>query len=323
MGVTVARFRYQENTKWGVVKGNHIHPLKGDYDTLPAFLEFFLKDETTTLQVESALFDSVPIAIDQVEFLSPVTRSARILCQGANYGSHRKEGGLTEGRPPFNLIFRKEDSALLVPNKDIKCPPHVKLLDYEIELGLVIGKEITGPIAFETESNLHKYVTGLVITNDISARETQLLEGQWYKGKSYRTFCPVGPYLYLLDKDEMDMVNDLEIRLWVNRELRQSANTRELLYKPVETMTELSETIDLSPGDLVLTGTTGGVSLKVSPELKEEVLLSNLPYAEKYDKFVESQLSNGYLEEGDVVRLEIKSSDGQIDLGVLENRVKS
>ena len=94
----------------------------------------------------------------------------------------------------------------------------MELLDYEIELGLVIGKEISESQVI-TEENLHEYVAGLVIANDVSARDVQLSQTQWYKGKSYRTFCPVGPYLYLLEKEDIPLINDLELKLWVNDEL--------------------------------------------------------------------------------------------------------
>ena len=103
-----------------------------------------------------------------------------------------------------------------------------------------MGSEITEPVEV-TDENLHQFVAGLVIFNDVSARDIQLIQGQWLKGKSYRTFGPTGPYFYLLDQDEMNSIYDLELNLWVNDELRQSANTNQLLFKPAETITELSE----------------------------------------------------------------------------------
>src|SRR5690606_13992521 len=95
-------------------------------------------------------------------------------------------------RPPFNMIFGKANSSLTSAYDTVVSPEHVKLLDYEIELGLVIGKDITEETAV-TDDNLHEYLAGLVVANDISARDVQLVQGQWLKGKSYRTFCPTGP----------------------------------------------------------------------------------------------------------------------------------
>src|SRR5699024_11175908 len=120
---------------------------------------------------------------------SPVTKPSTITCQGANYSSHRQESGMTAERPEFNLIFGKAESSLCGYDADVIRPKGVKLLDYEIELGLVIKNEINQPVEV-TEENLHQYVAGFVIMNDISARDVQLPEGQWLRGKSYRTFAP-------------------------------------------------------------------------------------------------------------------------------------
>jgi 2-keto-4-pentenoate hydratase/2-oxohepta-3-ene-1,7-dioic acid hydratase in catechol pathway len=158
--------------------------------------------------------------------------------------------------------------------------------------------------------------------DDVSARDVQLPEGQWLKGKSYRTFGPTGPYFYLLDQDEVPLIHDLELNLWVNDELRQSANTNQLLFKPAETLTELSETMDLSKGDLIITGTTGGVALNLSKEVMNQISSLATPGQEKLDLLVESQLKiDKYLKDGDVIRCTIKSSNGKIDLGEQVNKV--
>ena len=99
----------------------------------------------------------------------------------------------------------------------------------------MIGTEISEPQQV-TDENLHQYIAGIVIADDVSARDVQLSQGQWLKGKSYRTFCPTGPYLYLLDKEEIPKIHDLELNLWVNDELRQSANSSQFLFKPAETI---------------------------------------------------------------------------------------
>jgi 2-keto-4-pentenoate hydratase/2-oxohepta-3-ene-1,7-dioic acid hydratase in catechol pathway len=266
MGVQVVRFMKEQKEQWGVVTGNNILVLQDSYHTLADFLENGAEEARKIKEQESI----ESISLNEVTILSPVTKPSRIVCQGANYSSHRAEAGLESTRPPFNMIFSKADSSLTGAKSEVVRPSHVELLDYEIELGLVIGTEISETKQV-TDENLYQYIAGLVIVNDISARDVQLSQGQWLKGKSYRTFCPTGPYLYLLDKDEIALIHDLELNLWVNDELRQSANTNQLLFKPSETLEELSEIMDLSTGDLVLTGTTGGVALNLSAEVMDQL----------------------------------------------------
>lgn len=319
MGLQVVRFQMGEQEKWGVICGEQILVLQGSYKSLSDFLRTG-KAEAENLKQSDA---GEQVSIDEVTLLSPVTKPARIICQGVNYSTHRTETGMEALKPPFNLIFSKSDSSLCGPNSEVIRPEGVKLLDYELELGLVIGAEISGPLDVVDE-NLHEYVAGLVIVNDVSARDVQLPQGQWLKGKSYRTFCPTGPYLYLLEKDEVSLIHDLNLDLWVNDELRQSANSSQLLYKPAETLAELSEIMDLAPGDLIVTGTGGGVAMTLTPEINS--LLSNMsvPYQEKMDRFVAEQLKGGkYLNDGDVIRCQIRSANGDIDLGEQVNKVIS
>lgn len=317
MGIKVVRFEMEKVIRWGVVSEDKLHVLQGSYSSLANFLEEG-QEEARSMNGQQ---ETESLLLSEVTILSPITKPARIICQGANYSSHRVEAGLDAARPPFNLMFSKADSSLSGASTEIIRPPHVMLLDYEIELGLVIGTDITEPAQI-TEDNLHQYIAGVVIVDDVSARDVQLTQGQWLKGKSYRTLCPTGPYLYLLDKEEVPLIHNLELKLWVNDELRQSANTNQLLFKPAETLTELSEIMDLSKGDLVLTGTTGGVALNLSPELSKEMSSPVVSFQQKLDLLVENQLKSGkYLQDGDVIRCQIKSIDGMINLGEQINKV--
>jgi len=313
----VVRFEKDNQVQWGVVSNNRILVLQATYDSLAQFLE----EGTEKARKLKQDGTGESLSLDEVTLLSPVTKPARIVCQGANYSSHRAEAGLEATRPPFNMIFSKADSSLCGANSEVIRPSNVQLLDYEIELGLVIGKEINESVEVNDE-NLHQYVAGLVIVDDVSARDVQLTEGQWLKGKSYRTFAPTGPFLYLLDQDETSLIHDLELNLWVNDELRQSANTNQLLFKPAESLTELSEIMDLSKGDLVITGTTGGVALNLSKEELTQISNISVPYEQKLDLLVKKQLSSGkYLKDGDVIRCQIRSANGAIDLGEQVNKV--
>jgi 2-keto-4-pentenoate hydratase/2-oxohepta-3-ene-1,7-dioic acid hydratase in catechol pathway len=317
MGIQIVRFERDEQEQWGVVSGDQILILSGTYKSLADFLENG-QEEARGIKEQD---NTKSVSLNEVIILSPVTKPARIICQGVNYSAHRSETGMQAARAPFNMIFSKADSSLSGAHSEIVRPRDVKLLDYELELGLVIGTDISEAIEI-TDENLHQFIAGLVIVNDVSARDVQLSEGQWLKGKSYRTFCPTGPYFYLLDKEELPLIHDLELNLWVNDELRQSANSNQLLYKPAETLTELSEIMDLSPGDLIVTGTSGGVALNLTPQVLE--LLSNMaiPYQQKLDLLEEGQLISGkYLKDGDVIRCQIRSSNGLIDLGEQINKV--
>lgn len=317
MGVGIVRFKENHQYFWGAVNGQDVYPIECSFHTLADFITHDgIQLACHALEQNT---DKLPMA--ELELVSPVTRPSQIICQGANYSAHRIEAGMQASRPPYNLIFTKAPSSLSGPYDPIECPSHVKLLDYEIELGLIIRKEINQNVEVTTE-NLHAFIAGYVITNDISARDIQLIEGQWFKGKSYRTFCPTGPIVYLFEEHEPVTVHNLDLVLSINGEVRQSANTEQLLYKPEETLTELSEIINFYPGDLLLTGTPGGVALNLTAQ--ELALLSNptVSYDTKMQTLIEkSQAQHHYLQHGDVIKCEIKSKDGHIDLGVQENQV--
>jgi 2-keto-4-pentenoate hydratase/2-oxohepta-3-ene-1,7-dioic acid hydratase in catechol pathway len=144
---------------------------------------------------------------------------------------------------------------------------------------------------------------------------------QFYKGKSFRTFGPVGPYLCLLDAGSMHYLKDLQLRLTVNGQVRQSDSTANLVYGPAETLTELSSVQDLDAGDLIATGTPAGCALTIPSPAKQRIA-ALLPEATKWQMFLKAQESRPqYLKPGDVVEARIRSTDGVIDLGVQRNRV--
>ncbi len=220
------------------------------------------------------------------------------------------------------MIFSKAPSSICGPNDAIIRPENVNLLDYEIELGLVIRKKITQQ-TIVTEDNFLDYVAGLVLTNDVSARDVQLTQLQWLKGKSYRTFCPVGPFFYLLEQEDVAKISNLELELKVNGEVRQAANTEQLLYKPVETLNELAQIMDLQVGDLVLTGTPGGVAMQLSAEEMNCMTSLVAKFGEKVDVIQRQHTLGNYLNDGDIIEATIVSADGSIDLGKQQNVVKN
>lgn len=313
MGIKLVRFQQGDTIQWGVLE-DALYVVSGDYQTLRDILTTGM-DAIATAKQTGNVVDQATISI-----LSPVTNDASIYCQGTNYSAHRVEAGFSMQKPPYNLLFTKAASTLTSATADIVCPSHVRLLDYEIELGLIMKQDVTEAVEV-TDANLKDYVAGFVITNDVSARDVQIVEQQWFKGKSYRGFCPTGPYIYLLEDGEIDYLEKLELHLSVNGETRQRVQTDLLLFKPTETLTEMSGIYDLNIGDLILTGTPAGVCLRLNAEILSVIYDNTISYEEKVEAFYNSQKDNGYLQPGDMMRLEIKSEDGVIDLGVQENKI--
>jgi 2-keto-4-pentenoate hydratase/2-oxohepta-3-ene-1,7-dioic acid hydratase in catechol pathway len=219
-------------------------------------------------------------------------------------------------------FFRKSSASISGPFDDIVKPGHVKLLDYEVEIGLVIGQEI--PVGTKiSASALSDYIAGLVVTNDVSARDIQLPQTQFYEGKSYPTFTPVGPALVLLDADELKRFTDLRLQLRVNGEIRQDMVVGDdMLYRPVQALESLARFQDLAPGDLIMTGTPVGTALSAPPK-PIEIIGSLLPPAVKWKAFFKRQAKNTkYLQDGDSVELRVATDDGVIDLGVQRTTVR-
>jgi 2-keto-4-pentenoate hydratase/2-oxohepta-3-ene-1,7-dioic acid hydratase in catechol pathway len=212
-------------------------------------------------------------------------------------------------------FFRKTSGSISGPVDDIVKPAHVRFLDYEVEIGLVIGRDI--PVGTTiTEDNLADYIAGLVVTNDVSARDIQLPQTQFYEAKSYPTFTPVGPALVLLDADELKRFGDLRLQLRVNGEVRQNMVVEsDMIYRPLQALQALSRFQRLDAGDLVMTGTPAGTALSAPPK-PVEMIGNLLPPAVKWKVFFKRQAGNPkYLRAGDVVELGVATDDGAIDLG--------
>ena len=202
--------------------------------------------------------DTVPV--NSLALVSPVTAPCRVVAQAANFASHVKDVGMNPDHTPLTF-FRKASGSIAGPYDDVIRPAHVRLLDYEVEIGLVIGREM--PVGTTiTADNWADYVAALVVTNDISARDVQLTKIQFFEAKSYPTFTPVGPALVVVDRDELKRFDDLRLQLSVNGELRQNMPVGgDMLYPPVKALQALSRFQRLEPGDLVLTGTPIGTAL--------------------------------------------------------------
>ncbi|MGB9225298.1 fumarylacetoacetate hydrolase family protein [Mycobacterium sp.] len=285
-------------------------------------------EATTTAQlladrpaIDRAASSTETVPVSSLELLSPVTAPCRVVAQMTNFASHVEDTGGDPKKVPLTF-FRKASGSIAGPADDIVKPAHVRLLDYEVEIGLVIGRHIPVGTAITTD-NLADYICGLVVTNDVSARDVQLTKTQFYEAKSYPTFTPVGPALVLLDADELGRFGELRLQLRVNGEPRQDSTVDgDMIYRPVQALAALARFQEVSAGDLVITGTPVGTALSAPPKAVQK-LVGLLPDDVKWKLFFAGQAKNTkYLHDGDVVEATIGTDDGKIDLGTQRNVVR-
>jgi 2-keto-4-pentenoate hydratase/2-oxohepta-3-ene-1,7-dioic acid hydratase in catechol pathway len=213
----------------------------------------------------------------------PIERPQKIVCIGLNYRDHAEEQG-TE-LPAAPLLFAKWNNTLIGPGEPIVIPPITKQVDYEAELGVVIGERVRGASA----ENALEAVAGFLCLNDVSARDLQFSDGQWVRGKSLDTFCPIGPEF--VPAADVPDPQALAIRAVVNGEVLQDSHTSNMIFSVAEIVAHVSRSITLEPGDLIATGTPAGVGAFRDPPV--------------------------WLEPGDEVTIEIEG------LGALTNPVRA
>ena len=205
---------------------------------------------------------------------APFARPHQIICIGLNYADHAKESGAEV--PPEPIIFTKASNTLVGPNDTVIIPKNSEKCDWEVELGIVIGKRAK---YLSSPAEAAEHIAGYVLCNDVSEREFQLeRQGQWSKGKSCETFNPAGPWL--VTRDELSDVSDLKMSLLVNGRVMQNSTSAQMVFKPEFLVYYLSQFMVLEPGDLINTGTPPGVGLGFKPPV--------------------------YLKDGDVMQLEIE-----------------
>lgn len=271
--------------------------------------------------VEATRTAAPTVPVKDLALLSPVTTPCRVVAQMTNFASHVKDAGMDPKTIPLTF-FRKSSASISGPFDVIVKPAHVRLLDYEVEIGLVIGRDLAAGSAV-SEANLPDLIAGVVITNDVSARDVQLPQTQFYEAKSYPTFTPVGPALVLLEAEELARFGQLRLRLSVNGDERQNALVDgDMLYPPLKALQSLSRFQDLSAGDLILTGTPVGTALSAPPK-PVELISRLLPPAVKWKAFFKAAEKNPkYLKDGDVVEASVRTDDGAIDLGTQRMTVR-
>ncbi len=229
-------------------------------------LSYLIEDISSAHLSEQALsqlaendLTSLPLVPDDTRIGPCVADVGKFVCVGLNYADHAEESGMPIPKEP--IIFNKWTSAICGPNDDIVKPQGSTKLDWEVELGIVIGKTAKNV----SEADANAYIAGFCLINDVSERAFQLdiSGGQWDKGKGCDTFGPLGPWL--VTKDEIEDVLNLGMKLEVNGKVFQNGNTKTMIFKPDFLVSDLSKYMTLQPGDVISTGTPPGVGLGQTP----------------------------------------------------------
>jgi 2-keto-4-pentenoate hydratase/2-oxohepta-3-ene-1,7-dioic acid hydratase in catechol pathway len=201
--------------------------------------------------------DAIPL---EVAVLLPPVRPSKIVCIGRNYREHAAELGHDVPKEP--LIFLKATSALLAPAGIVRRPKISERVDYEGELGVVIGRTCYQPAA---DADIRQYILGYTCVNDVTARDLQNKDGQWSRAKGFDTFCPVGPVV----TDEIDPWAGIGVETRVNGQVRQNGNTRDLIFALDVVIRHIAQAMTLFPGDLIPSGTPSGVGSLVAGDTVE------------------------------------------------------
>ena len=211
-------------------------------------------------QIASIDISSLPLIPEDTRLGSCVGNAGKFLCIGLNYSDHAAESGLPVPSEP--ILFSKATSAIVGPNDNVEIPRNSSETDWEVELGIIIGKKAK----YIDEANAQDYIAGYCVINDVSERAFQIKrEGQWTKGKSCDTFGPTGPYL--VTKDEISDVQNLTMFLDVNGKRMQDGSTNTMIFSVNHIVYYLSQFMSLHPGDIIATGTPPGVGMGMKPSL--------------------------------------------------------
>jgi len=276
------RYERDGRASLGALAGDGVVPLDGlGYSTM---LQLIQGGASALDHIASYLSRaSAELPVDQVRLLPPLERPGKYLGIGMNYGKHADEAAKLGFQPPSHqLWFNKQTSCIAGPFDDID-PGVTEKLDYEVELAVVIGRSANRV----AESEAKNHVFGYLVANDVSARDWQFHSPTFTIGKSFDTHGPIGPWI--VTSDEIPDPHQLDIRCFVNGELRQSSNTSELIHSIWAQVSYLSTAFTLEPGDLLATGTPSGVGIAMDPPR--------------------------FLQLGDIIRCEIEA------IGAIENRV--
>jgi 2-keto-4-pentenoate hydratase/2-oxohepta-3-ene-1,7-dioic acid hydratase in catechol pathway len=276
-------FTHAGHTRVGVIVGDHVVDLAAAAPELPREMCALLAAGGSALakvrEAEKRGGARLPLA--QVQLEAPVLRPPKFLAIGLNYADHIAEAGMQ--KPEVPLFFNKQSTCVVGPSDPIHLPRVSPMLDYEGEMAFVIGRRCR----HVPRARAHEVIAGYLVADDVTVRDWQFRVPTWTLGKSFDTHGPLGPWI--TTSDEVGDPHALEIRTWVNGELRQHSNTRQLVFDCFAQVEHLSTAFTLEPGDVISTGTPAGVGGLANPPR--------------------------FLAAGDVVRIEIER------LGAIENRV--
>jgi 2-keto-4-pentenoate hydratase/2-oxohepta-3-ene-1,7-dioic acid hydratase in catechol pathway len=255
----LVRYADKSGNSLGIVKNDGVIDLRKHWpavrDDMIALIEIW---PNLASSLPRLVADSAPdAALADVRLLAPVSRPGKILAIGLNYADHIRETG--QQTPPHQIWFTKAATAVNAPFDPIELPMASEQIDYEAELVVVIGKRCK----HVPRERAAEVVFGYCAGNDVSVRDWQLLTSQWVLGKSFDTHAPIGPWI--VTPDEIGDPHALGIRCFVNGEQRQNSNTKHLIFNVFDQIAHLSRAMTLEPGDIIFTGTPGGVGLAMSP----------------------------------------------------------
>lgn len=233
----------------GIVEGASVLPLDGFVDSLAA-----IAAGAAALRVAAK---GAPVPLDSVKLHAPIPRPPKVICIGLNYRDHAIESGMAI--PTIPVVFSKFSNTVIAPGENVVIPKNTEKPDFEAELAFVIGK----PARHISKEKALEHVFGYTIVNDVSARDFQLQTSQWLVGKTFPTFCPMGPWI--VTADEVPDPHNLRIGLRIDGETVQDSNTKELIFGLPELIAHLSSIVDFEPGDVVSTGTPPGVGMGRKP----------------------------------------------------------
>jgi len=282
----IARLVRDGKETYGLIKDNRV-ATKDDitYQTgipIPLNIKDFLFEGWYD-EVKNKISDtSFKDQLEKFRLLAPIPDPPKIICLTFNYPAHAKEQNLVSPKEP--VIFIKPRTTLCGTDSDIMCPNFIKQLDYEIELAVIIGKTCKNV----DESRSKDYIFGYMVFNDVSARDIQMRDKQFTRGKSFDTFAPCGPWI--TSADEVTNPQDLQLVTKINGQNRQDSSTKNMFIKIPSIISELSNVMTLEKGDIIVTGTPDGVAM-------------NNP-------------STPFLKNGDTIEMEIEK------LGRIQNTVK-
>lgn len=261
----------------GTVDGQYIVPIVGQYDSM---IDFLRAGESAQQQHKTLLSSAKNrLHLQEVTLKAPILKPPKFFGVALNYADHIKETGLEQ--PSYPTVFNKQSTCVIGHGQAIHRPRVSEKLDYEGELAIVIGKKCR----HVPKQHAMEVIAGYTICNDVSIRDWQSRSHTWTLGKSFDTHGPIGPWI--VTTEDIKNPHNLDIKTWVNQELRQSSNTKHLIFSCEYLIEYLSTVMTLEVGDIISTGTSSGVGVKMKPP--------------------------NYLQANDVVRIEIEG------IGVLEN----